>query len=943
MAIRFNAICRYGTTATALTFAAVMLSQQALGASHDQILDNCRNTVGRPIVQACMAGQRGDPTALAKCREKSSPLVRACYLKAAAAQAAGVAAPAAPKLDEDKVAAAMAGSAATTFVAPPRTIADITAILDNEKPDAAKIKERQDDANTEPPKTGSNTDMAQFYYDRGYARALLARNKEALADALKAMEITKGGVDHRQRNRIFQFVGLQYVALGDPKQAVTTWDAIVRTGDAPGNRGALISAASGIANAMVSMGDVSQADAYARRVVSRVQEARGSPHPNWRTAYRVYGNSWEAIGDSARAMVLEARGQYADAEKAYKRAEAFRRATLKGLDDWDFPPPPEQVMLSADNDLMSAGRVKAKQGRLSEAESDTRKALLGVLKSQGKYSPQTPKFISGLASILVEQGRYEEAEKLVRSALEVLRTLGVADDSPQIAATLSQFGGVLTLQRKNKEAVQVYAELEKAVAKWDPIRRDAYLLSNGRITALYTSGQLDAGIAAAQELVKRQAARTGENHFDTAAARGTLAVGYARAGRDADAIREFKATIPIMMVAARENADDDDTTVVAARSQRLQVIVESYIGVLARAQNKTSDMAVETFSLADSIRGHSVQQALAASSARMVAKDPALAELVRQEQDLSKQINAQLGTLNNVLSLPSSERDEKGVAAINGAITKLRADRDKARQTINKQFPSYADLVDPRPPSVDQIKATLRPGEALLSFYFGQNSSFVWAVPKDGQVAFAEVKATSVELEAKVRKLREALEPQAAMISDIPAFDFALGYELYSMLLKPVEAGWKPAKDLIVVTNGALGLLPLSLLPTDAATVTEGEPLFAVYKKIPWLARTHAVTSVPSAAALRTLRALPPGKPSRDKLIAFGDPLFSKEQAAEAAAQQPVQVADTSATMRGMPLKRRSAPQLEGVNSAELAMLPRQRPHRCRCYRPRARPSRHRA
>ena len=52
---------------------------------------------------------------------------------------------------------------------------------------------------------------------------------------------------------------------------------------------------------------------------------------------------------------------------------------------------------------------------------------------------------------------------------------------------------------------------------------------------------------------------------------------------------------------------------------------------------------------------------------------------------------------------------------------------------------------------------------------------------KDGYAA--------VQIEAKVRKLREALEPQAAMISDIPQFDLALGYELYSMLLKPVVAG----------------------------------------------------------------------------------------------------------------------------------------------------------
>ncbi|MFX6794135.1 hypothetical protein ABTH15_20150, partial [Acinetobacter baumannii] len=76
------------------------------------------------------------------------------------------------------------------------------------------------------------------------------------------------------------------------------------------------------------------------------------------------------------------------------------------------------------------------------------------------------------------------------------------------------------------------------------------------------------------------------------------------------------------------------------------------------------------------------------------------------------------------------------------------------------------------------IRATLSDNEAMLSFYFGQNGSFVWAVPKSGPVAFAAVKAGIGDIETKIRMLREALEPQAAMISDIPPFDLKLGYEL---------------------------------------------------------------------------------------------------------------------------------------------------------------------
>ena len=589
------------------------------------------------------------------------------------------------------------------------------------------------------------------------------------------------------------------------------------------------------------------------------------------------------------------------------------------------PPSESSLVLAVDFTVLSQARMKARQGRFAEAEVDARRALLSQLKNQGKYSAVTPRFIAGLADILVEQGRYAEAEQLARVSLEISRTVGVAGRfSLECAA-------VVAARRHSEPAAQGQGSDRDLCADRQGDRQLGASATAGLRTqwradflALH-SGQIEAGIAAAEQLVKKQMSRVGENHFDAASARGTLAVGLMRAGRDADAIREFRAAIPILMASSRENADDDDTTAVAARSQRLQGIVEAYLAMLAREKNASADIGGETFSLADAIRGRSVQQALAASSARAAAKDPALAELVRKEQDLGKQVNAQLGTLNNVLSLPSGERDDKGVQAINASINALRAARLKARQEIGQRFPAYADLVAPKPPSVEQIKATLTDGEAMLSFYFGQTSSFVWAVPKNGPVAFAAIKASSGDIESKVRKLREALEPQAAMISDIPPFDLKLAHELYSLLLKPVESGWKPAKNLIVVTNGALGLLPLSLLPTAPAEIgSDDDPLFAGYRKVPWLARTHAVTTVPSAAALRTLRQLPPGKPNRGELIAFGDPYFSKEQEAEAASGEKIRLADASGnTTRGVPLKRRNSPKLEGVDSAELAMLPR--------------------
>lgn len=873
-------------------------------------------------------GKGGDREA---CKATASPKVQACVKSAMNAANARANVPLAipsdikSRMPPVKADAAPLTDAPAAFVAPPRSIADIAAILDTEKPDAKKIDALKAVADAKPPGSGSREAIARFHYERGNARAQLGRSSEALADANKAIEVATGAVDANLMGRLLQFAGLQFSAAGNPKQAMAVFARQVRDSNVKGAKGYLFGGNRSISGFLIQMGDVAQAEAFLRRNTTLIVEARTSGFPGWRTSYAARGQSWEADVEAHRGMIFEARGQFREAETAYRIAEQRRRASVNGIMSSPNPPPESQIWRAADLLVLAQARMKARQGRLGEAEAEARRALLARLKEDGKYNPLTPGYITGLANILVEQGRYAEAERLTLVSIEINRVVGVAEDSQSTAQLLSNLGGIFNLQRKRKDAAAIYAQLDQAIAKWEPQRRQTFELNGSRIYSLYASGQIEAGIAAAQALLKREIARVGDKHAVTASARGTLAVGYLRAGRDADAIREFKAAIPALMAAERENADDDDTTVVAARSERLRNTVEAYIGLLAKTQKDSAgDIAVETFRLADSIRGHSVQQALAAASARATVKDPVLADLVRREQDLSKQVNAQLGTLNNVLALPSAERDEQGVRAINAAIDKARGDRDKARIEISRRFPSYADLIDPKPPTVDNIKETLRQGEALLSFYFGREGSFVWAVPKSGPVAFAAITATAGEIETKVRELRQALEPQATVVSEIPRFDLTLAHELYRLLLAPVEASWKPAKNLIIITNGALGLLPLSLLPTAAAAVAEtDEPPFTGYRNVAWLARTHAVTMVPSAAALRTLRQQPPGSDKREQLIGFGDPWFSAAQAGEAerGGQAPVQVAELNA--RGLPFRRRSAPQTLGVDSAELAQLPR--------------------
>jgi CHAT domain-containing protein len=904
------------------------LVEDAAALSKEAAIESCRARIGKPRVVACvqrMVQMRGPPGMryVDACRAPVIPLVQACVRQALTKANSRPDVPIALPTNLDRETVSTDAALKTGFVAPPRTISDIAAILDSERPDPAKVAARKVLSDSEPGKQLSKKELAEFYLSRGYARADLGLVALAIEDSQRATKLGAEAHEPLFQLRARQLTALQQIGSGDAKNGLASLEALIKAADAPGSKGALFNAYRQMTLAQVQAGDLPKAEAYVRRAEALLKEARTSPFPGWRTSYAKRGRSWEADVAATRGTLFEGRGQAREGEAEYAKAESFSRAAMETVQGSKFAPSAGQITYGAEVLVLAQARMKTAQGRLAEGEADSRRALLSQLKNQGKYSVGTARLVNGLAGQMIAQGRFNEAEKLIRTSLEIQDTIGLSADSTIRVQTLEQFGSALNYQGKYQESAKVYRDIDSAIASWEPLRRERTAMSSSRVTSLYQSGQVGEGIKLAQQQLERSIARFGAESTYAAIARGSLAIGYMRNKEVDEAAREFKISIPLLMNAARESSIDDSGSDVNAITGRLRLIVEAYISMLSHSPEKfDGDVATETFALADAVRGQTVQGALGASSARSSAKDPKLAELVRKEQDLGKRIAAQQAALNNALA--SGSRDENVIKATNVALTNARKELDMARREINRRFPSYAELVNPKPPSITQIKANLKDGEALVSFYFGRQSSFVWAVPKDGAPAFAAIDAKPGDLESKIRKVREALEPNATMIAEIPAFDLRLASELYTLLLKPVESGWKQSKSLIAVTNGALGLLPLSLLPTESVEIDlTGGTLFEGYRKVPWLARTHAVAMIPSSSALLTLRQTPKGREGRASLMAFGDPIFSTQQAEQASVADSVRLAEAVSNMRGGPLKRRNAPQLDGVDSAELAQLPR--------------------
>jgi CHAT domain-containing protein len=810
----------------------------------------------------------------------------------------------------------VAFSQTPAFKAPPRTIADITAILDQEKPDPEKVAKFRAQIAAQPPAGADEKELMDFYFERAIAFSSLGRLNDSIEDSRKALEIArKLGEDAGYR--IAQHLAREYRVSGDHAAALEFQEQMNKEFAGPGRVGRLFNGNRLILTSSLRLGMLDRAENVLRRTQALYEKSKSWPKVEG------FRPNWASNIEEMQGKIADTRGRYPEAEAYYRKAIEFWEQSMQTAYSGPNPPRRGQMEQNLDFLLASAGRAKLLQGKFVEAEADLRRALLSRLRANGKFHSDTAQFASLLSRVIIEQGRYEDAEKLTNTSLEIYKGLGYGDDSPPVVAVRDQLAAVYSLQRRHADVLKVFEEIDRGITNWPERRKEVYLYSRTRVSSLLYVGRTEEGTKVAREFWQRARARYGDQHNNAALARGMYAIGLFRSNQLKESLDHFRASIPILIGASRES-DDEDVGASAAREQRMRNVVGTYIALLARAPELAGGaekVAEESFPLAEVLRGRTVQKALAASSARASARDPALAELVRLEQDLEKQVSAQLGMITDMLSLPPEQRNEQELKDLRTASDALRKERANARRDIEKKFPQYAELIDPKAPTIAGIRAVLKPDEVFMSFYFGNQSAYVWAIPKTGKPGFSALPLRVDDLEKHVIQLRKALEPQAASIDEIPAFDLKLAHELYSTLLKPVEEVWKPGKSLIIVTNGALGLLPLGLLPTAPAQAQKGDHPFAEYKQVPWLARTHAVTMVPAAAALMTLRGLPPGSPKRERLIAFGDPYFSTEQAQEAAAEssaKPQQVAT-----RGVPLVRRNSPQTSGVDSAELGLLPR--------------------
>ncbi|WP_310613487.1 CHAT domain-containing tetratricopeptide repeat protein [Limnohabitans sp.] len=565
------------------------------------------------------------------------------------------------------------------------------------------------------------------------------------------------------------------------------------------------------------------------------------------------------------------------------------------------------------------------QGRLVDAETQVREALDLALKTFSRNSVEVGSALNRLARIISEQGRPAEAVLLAQEAIKTFEASGASDESLSLVNSRKALGAALVSDRKYADADKVFSKMKADIAHTKQEGHNISAADLDWVIAMLKLGKGNDAHAMTHEMLTAATKKENVSEGRLNYLQAFNAMAIHATGKDDQAREMYHKVMPKLIDRVRNDAENQ--TASTKQQERTVLILEDNISLLAK-QTKTHpqiavQVAAEAFSLADLARGSSVQRALNASAARANIKDPQLAALARKEQDAQRRAASLEGVLTGLMSAPTEQQLPAIQAKLRIDIVQVKADREKFRKEIEQKFPDYADLVNPKPSTIERTRQLLKPDEVLVSWYFAEKEGFVWAITKTGAPQFHSFPLGREKMAEIVSKLRKSLDAGVATIDEIPAFDVALSNSLYNTILEPVHTALQGKKVMLTVPHAELGQLPLALLTTklDAQPAKAKGGDFTEYRKTAWLIKDIAVAQLPSVTALAALRNLPAPPTDRRTFVGFGDPFFSDEQA-KIAANTAARAGNQMAT-RGIPLKLRSAPKTAGVSSAELALLPR--------------------
>jgi len=646
---------------------------------------------------------------------------------------------------------------------------------------------------------------------------------------------------------------------------------------------------------LMRAGQFDAALAEMRRLKEAIRTKLGERHANY------------ALALNYEANAIDAQGQLREAEALYREAASIDRA-LVGFE------------INLARDLSNLADNLQKQSRYDEAEAMYREAV-GLSERADSNSLGFGVDLSNLAVFYTKLGRFADAEGVLRRAMPIFQKVR-GQDRWTLGTALSNLAAAVAGQKRYDEAEVLYKSAYSVLAEvhgpehWQVANESFFLLAKlyheqkryedaerlyKRVIVIFerTFGNswggtaeirnhlarlyLDQGWFTESEELYRQAQAMnerfwGETHPLTADSLNGLAR-VTRARGDASSALSYarKTTAALRRTISLQSGSASEAGRVM--TSRQNKFFQDHIGILAFASAQGTEdaksLAREAFEVGQWAHQSSAAAALEKTTLRFAAGTGALADLVRESQDLSAYWRGRNSALTTARAQPKGKADMRAIELIRKELTDTETRLSEVTRRLEREFPNYAELVQPKPLKVEELQMLLRPEEGLLFFLVAEEESFAFAVTNE-RFEWASIQLSAAQLADDVTRLRQGLDGEAQQEGNPRYFNLSSAHKLYRMLIGPLEQVVASKRHLIVVPSGPLTSLPFHLLVTDQPPTTSPDSKqLAVYRSATWLIKRQAISIMPSISGLRSLRTqrLPPNA-DRRPMLGYGDPVL---------------------------------------------------------------------
>lgn len=510
------------------------------------------------------------------------------------------------------------------------------------------------------------------------------------------------------------------------------------------------------------------------------------------------------------------------------------------------------------------GRVLHTMGTIDESLGDRKAAVADFTQAAdverhafGEHSVQLHATEVELGWLDLQRGDVNGAERRAKAALGVFQASGLQDRRQEAFATIV-LGLVAERKSQFDDAIRLFQEGQALIRQSRGDRSADLGFSLVRLGRLLTRlGRYDAAekpLDQAVQLYEQTGAAASLRLAEALAAQAEL---RARRGDRHGALEKSGHSYAVLH--AREALGDQDPAIsetfehYGARS-----LFSAHARMLLTLSPSDEGAIAEAFQSSQEAMNSRTGDAIRRTTSRLATGNGELAVLLRRWSDdldalNAAQVQARSSFLTAQSVVPADWEHWQTVIA-------ARSDALRATEAIvASRFPASAELIRPRPVTIDAVRKVLAPDETLLMPLVDDAGTTLWVITANSAARFLSLLTTD-ELGVLVKNIRRGVDlgnvPEG---ESLPAFDIAAAKTLYADLVAPASAAIGRRTKLVFIPDGALQTLPLHLLITDDASPE-------------WLASRYAVTVEPSVGALVAARSTPTVSHARSGFLGVGNP-----------------------------------------------------------------------